>query len=79
MTAPSSRMISHVLPETCGEVVHHGLPYRFGSRSTSKFCPALRSLMIIPSCRECSKLRSDLDKNEDIAFIGQSGGTIERI
>jgi len=79
MTAPSSRMISHVLPETCREVIHHELPYGLESRPTSKFCPALRSLMIIPSCRECSKLRNDLDKNEDIAFIGQSGGTIERI
>ena len=46
---------------------------------TSRFCPTLRFLMIIPSCLECNNLRSDLDKNEDMAFIGQSGGTIERI
>ena len=79
MTAPSSRIISHVLPETYREVIHHELYYGTESRPTSKFCPALRSLMIIPSCRECSKLRNDLDKNDDIAFIGQSDGTIERI
>jgi len=79
MTAPSSRMISHVLPETCREDIRHGLSDGLESWPTSKCCPALRSLMIIPSCRECSKPRSDLDKNEDMAFIGQSGGTIERI
>lgn len=35
--------------------------------------------MIMPSCRECSNLRNDLDKNVDVAFNGQSGGTIGRI
>ena len=72
-------MISHILSATCAGTVCDGLFYGLESRLASRFCPALRFLMIIPSCCECNNLRNDLDKKEDMAFIGQSGGTIERI
>jgi len=72
-------MISHVLSATYEEAIRYELSYGLESRLASRFRPALRFLMTIPSCREWSNLRSDLDKNVDMAFIGQSGGTIERI
>jgi len=79
ITAPSSRRAFHV-----SSAIWTGAPSQeslngLESRFTSWFCPMLRFLIIIPSCRECSNLRSDLDKKVDVAFIGQSGGTIERI